>query len=211
MKVAKLILTSAAILTGSILSAQSLAIYVEPGQILSSGGTPVSFGETVNGSELNAFFGFVSQDFDFGVGDPMAPDLEWAKTTLGGIEWSPMLDGTPAGVDFMTPGAELGPTNSLVPGNSGLAIGSAPVIAFMNSAGPGALDLTSEIAVAVGDPFLSEFDNRAASVQQGAFNVIAGMEGSIQMVNVVPEPAHFAALFGLVGLGLVVIRRRRRS
>jgi hypothetical protein len=209
MKYKNLFLLSTATLSSCALSAQSLGIYVESGQIISSEGSLVNFSETVDGQAVNGFYGFVSQDFDFALSDPTTPALSWAQNVLGGIDWSGLVDGTPAGVSWMSPGAELGPANSLTTENSDLAIGTKPVIAFMNAAGPGSLELGSEIAVAVGEPFLSNLDQRPASVEQGSFDVIAGLQGSIEMVSVVPEPAHFAALFGLVGLGLVVIRRRR--
>jgi hypothetical protein len=203
----KLILAASSFAACTAAFAQSLGIYVENGELLNTAGDPVAHGDSVDGTVVNAFYGFVSRDVDLTLGleNPVEPSLAWAQGTLTGIGWNPMVDGTPAEAAFMTINGEtFDPLQQLSP-----AVGQKPVLAFMNADGPASLEIGSSLAVAEGDPFLTQNDNRLSSVGTGAFNVIAGMEGSIQMVSVVPEPAHFAALFGLVGLGLVVIRRRR--
>ena len=201
---------AALFLSTTAVNAQSYLIFIENDQLLDPSGSPVDFGGTVGGQTVNVFYGLVANNFDFGFSSatpiltPTLSDL----SALSSVSWSPMLNAfaaTGGFADFMTPGAD---TFSLLPA----AVGQKPIVAIMNAAGPGSLQVGSAVALVQGTEFLSTLDNRQMSVgpNYGGLSALIGQSGSIQMVTVVPEPATYALMFGALGLGLVLWRRMRR-
>ena len=95
-----------------------------------------------------------------------------------------------------------------------IAIGERVVIAITSASTPDAITSNDDFGFAAstvvslaGEGFTFGFAPSfgGASVAE----VIVGQPGSITLVSLVPEPAHFAVLAGILGLGVVLWRRRR--
>lgn len=194
------------------LSAQSFAIAVENGQLLDTLGTPLTF------AQANVFYAFVEgedgpagdpfgnvpdtiPEFDLLVANPSVEVLPDELIPLAGVSFTKMIDGTPIGVGWMNPGA---------PALTAVSAGLKPIVVFTDAADVSSITIGDQVAIMEGASFLSSFDNRFMSVGTGGLPItLAGVPGSIQMVPVVPEPSTFALFAGLLGLGLVIYRRRR--
>ncbi|MGA1206040.1 MAG: PEP-CTERM sorting domain-containing protein [Opitutales bacterium] len=208
MKKNKILLTIAGLAVGSFLNAQSLSIYAEYGEILDASGATV---DAITGS-FDGYFGFVdgTTDLSIGLSDPISINLDWLST-VGSISWTPLVTFNPgSGGWFLSPnGAAFDPLLDITTSNSDLALGQKPVILFTDAASVGEIGTGSQLIVAEGDTFNTTLDNRSSYVSAGAFNAVAGANGSLQAGTVVPEPAHFAAIFGALGLAFAIWRRRR--
>lgn len=184
----------------SFCAAQSFQAFIETDQVFSASGDPVNFGDTINGNELNVFYGTVSASTDLAAAFSETTNLESMKSAFGSISWSPM-------VEFTNPGAEW------FSGSDGISIGvnERPVIALMNASGPAALENGSEIGLLSSVEITTIYDNITTGFTDGfqPYTVIVGDSGSITL-TAVPEPSHYAAALGLLGLGLVIWRRRRQ-
>jgi len=198
MKKLTTLLTLASLVATVGLQAQSYQFFVESNQILSAEGTPLNAGAVLNSEPVNLFYGHIA-GADTPFLDLDIADLEGLKTALGGVEWTPMNVSAIGGVEWQTPGPI---TVDPAPGT--------PLLAIMNAAGPGSLAVGSQIALASGSLLSTNLQNLVFTPGSGNLNVLIGDAGSIQLNTIpVPEPAHFAAVLGLLGLGFVVYRRRK--
>jgi hypothetical protein len=189
---------------GTQLSAQSFTAFIETNQVFLSDGTPVGFGD------VNVFFGTSKNtiaELNAAI-DPLVDDaiatanLQPLIDALSAISWTAMGPGPNASVDWFS--------GFNIPAE----IGDYPVLAIMDAAGPGALVPGSQIGFLASPAVLaSEFTALTAGLGSSlpgatVMEVIVGTPGSITL-TAVPEPAHFAMIFGALGLGFVLWRRRR--
>ncbi|NDV61768.1 PEP-CTERM sorting domain-containing protein [Puniceicoccales bacterium CK1056] len=172
-------------------TAQSFAFVGEVGQLLNATGNPV------NSTAVDAFYAVTPSGTVPSFVDALAPTPEEVAAAISDFSWLPLVDGAPAGADFMTPDVQLGALVSI-------AVGEQPIFAFFDS-----VATPTEVAVLSGAPFLSNLDNRFITISSGNFSILSGAAGSVQMVSVVPEPSTFALLGGVLALGFVMYRRRR--
>lgn len=198
MKKTTTILALASMLIGASIQAQTFQFFVETDSIIAADGvTTLNAGAVLESQPLNLFYGAVPGDYAL-PGDFDISDLDAVKAELGGVSWTPIATSAIGGVEWAT----NGPTP--------IAIGEKPLLAIMNAAGPDSLVLGSQVALAAGSQFNSNLQNLVFTPGSNNMDILLGTAGSIQLTTIpVPEPAHFAAVFGLIGLGIVVYRRRR--
>lgn len=202
MKRVLLILLCGSLFFGTQAFAQTYTATVETDQVQSSTGSLINFGGTIGGQTLNLFHGVVDASTDLdALFDPVVAsgNLSGIISAFETITWSPMIDGTAfPGLEWYS---DFGQS---------IAVGEKPVVAFMNAASPGDLIIGSEIGLVESVDIGSTLDNITTGFTTGQpYTVIVGTPGSIQLTAIVPEPAHYAALLGALGLMFVMWRRRR--
>ncbi|NBB78109.1 MAG: PEP-CTERM sorting domain-containing protein [Verrucomicrobia bacterium] len=190
--------------------AQSFNIIIEPGAIKDTTGTVVgrSAGFTTWYAQTNFDTESLGAIFD----TPKRPTLEQiSQLSAADLSWSPLDATSASGFEFWeTPGAATG---NFLPRESSLAdTGEVrPIVAIFDADDLDSLVEGSSFGLLIGSNFignLGPFSYQWPS-NDGAFDISVGEPGSIQLVQAVPEPSSFAALAGVMTLGLVMMRRRR--
>jgi hypothetical protein len=206
--------TAGLLFLGTVAQGQSVTFAIEKDALKFADGTTISrdasggdnrstvsiFGAYLSEAELAAFSTSMV-DFNSLVSTNPEQALSTLKTALT-REWSPInaAAGIIAGVRDWN-------------GNLGTGlVDTAPVMVVLTAAAPGALTLSDQVGVVT-----TSYRLTGLAAQVVGFNTanttwdtaLVGQLGSLTLAPV-PEPSTYAAMVGLLALGLVMVRRRRK-
>jgi hypothetical protein len=189
--------------SGLSLSAQTFSIVVEPGSILDSIG--VSLNHTNQAEQgLNFFYAETTSsivDLQNLFSIASAPEAS-EFSSFSSLSWSALPDIALFSSEFWaTPGWFSGTKVNRVTPGARILLGIFDASNVGDIAGGSQVGFLASTNVI---PNLGNIDYNFA-----AFETVVGVTGSLQLVNVVPEPSAYAALAGLLALGVVMVRRRR--